>query len=399
MYRMKDKKKSRIPEDALKKEARELQGRLVEWRRDFHRHPEIAFQEKRTGAKISEYLQRLNIPWARTAGTGVLGVLKGIPGGKTVALRADMDALPLEEEGDKSYISRNPGAAHACGHDGHMSVLMGVAELLRRRRTHFKGNVVFLFQPAEERSPGGAVKMVAEGALEGVDAIFGMHFWQPMETGTVGLVKGPMMAQTDDFKITIRGKGGHGAMPHQAVDTILAAAQTIINMQSVVSRSVDPLKPAVLSFGTVQGGTVFNIIPAEVTLSGTVRTLDPEVKDLVEKRLREISRDTAISFGAEADVEYFPGFPTLFNDPAMSELALDSARRFLGEDRIREIDPVMGGEDFAYYLQKVPGAFFFFGAGDGNPFPHHHPRFDMDEAALCEAAELMTRIALDFLNS
>jgi len=278
-------------------------------------------------------------------------------------------------------------------------VLMGVAELLRRRRTHFKGNVVFLFQPAEERSPGGAVKMVAEGALEGVDAIFGMHFWQPMETGTVGLVKGPMMAQTDDFKITIRGKGGHGAMPHQAVDTILAAAQTIINMQSVVSRSVDPLKPAVLSFGTVQGGTVFNIIPAEVTLSGTVRTLDPEVKDLVEKRLREISRDTAISFGAEADVEYFPGFPTLFNDPAMSELALDSARRFLGEDRIREIDPVMGGEDFAYYLQKVPGAFFFFGAGDGNPFPHHHPRFDMDEAALCEAAELMTRIALDFLNS
>lgn len=384
--------------DDVKREAFELEERIVHWRRDFHSHPEIAYQEKRTGAKIVEYLKGLDIQVTRTAGTGVRGVLQGLPGGKTVALRADMDALPLSEEGEKPYISRNPGAAHACGHDGHMAVLMGAAEILRRRREHFKGRVVFLFQPAEERSPGGAIKMVEEGILEGVDAVFGLHFWQPMPTGTVGLVRGPMMAQTDDFTIRVRGSGGHGAMPHQAVDTILAAAQIVVSMQSIVSRSVDPLKPAVLSFGTVHGGTVYNIIPSEVTLSGTLRALEPEVMGLLEKRLRAVTNETARAFGAEAEVEYVSGFPPVVNHPGMSDGVLDVVRRTLGDERIRDIDPVMGGEDFAYYLQKVPGAFLFFGMGTGQPWPHHHPRFDMDEAALPEAVELMSCIALDFLK-
>jgi len=385
--------------DAIKKEANDLTKDLVHWRRDFHRHPEIAFEEKRTGGKIARYLEEIGIPVTRPAATGVRGVLEGLPGGKTVALRADMDALPLTEEGERDYISRNPGAAHACGHDGHMAVLMGAAELLRRRRAEFKGTVVFLFQPSEERSPGGAVRMVKEGVLEGVDAVFGLHFWQPMATGKVGIVKGPMMAQTDDFRITIRGRGGHGAMPHQAVDTILAAAQTIVNMQSVISRSVDPLKPAVLSFGTINGGTVYNIIPAEVSLSGTVRTLEPEVKELIETRLRAVAAETAQTFGAEVSVDYIPGFPPVVNHPRMVDLVLEVVRNTLGEDRIQEIDPVMGGEDFAYYLEQIPGAFLFFGMGTGCPYPHHHPRFDMDEAALPEAAELMTRIALEYLNT
>ena len=385
--------------DGLKKEAGDLAEELVQWRRDFHRHPEIAFEEKRTSGKIAQYLKGIGLPVTRPAETGVRGVLEGLPGGRTVALRADMDALPLTEEGEKDYISRNPGAAHACGHDGHMAVLMGAAELLRRRRKEFRGNVVLLFQPSEERSPGGAVRMVEDGVLEGVDAIFGLHFWQPMATGTVGIVKGPMMAQTDDFRITIRGRGGHGAMPHQAVDTILTAAQTIVNMQSVVSRSVDPLKPAVLSFGTINGGTVYNIIPAEVNLSGTVRTLEPEVKTLVEARLRAVADETAKTFGAEVSVDYIPGFPPVVNHPQMVDLVLQVARDNLGEDRIREISPVMGGEDFAYYLQQVPGAFLFFGSGTGCPWPHHHPRFDLDEAALPEAAELMASIALEYLNT
>jgi amidohydrolase len=385
--------------NGLKREANDLAEDLVRWRRDFHRYPEIAFEEKRTGREIARYLEDLEIPVTRPAETGVRGVLNGLLGGRTVALRADMDALPLTEEGDKDYISRNPGAAHACGHDGHMAVLMGAAELLRRRRNEFKGTVVFLFQPSEERSPGGAVRMVEEGVLEGVEAVFGLHFWQPMATGTVGLVKGAMMAQTDDFRITIRGKGGHGAMPHQAVDTILTAAQIVVNMQSVISRNVDPLKPAVLSFGTIKGGTVYNIIPAEVKLSGTVRTLEPEVKTLVETRLRAVAAETAQTFGAEVEVDYFPGFPPVVNHPQMVDLVLRVVRDKLGEDRIREINPVMGGEDFAYYLQKVPGAFLFFGMGTGCPWPHHHPRFDMDEAALPEAAELMARIALEYLST
>ena len=385
--------------DGLKKEAGDLAEELVQWRRDFHQHPEIAFEEKRTGGKIARYLGDIGIPVTRPAETGVRGVLEGLPGGKTVALRADMDALPLTEEGDRDYISRNPGAAHACGHDGHMAVLMGAAELLRRRRAEFKGTVVFLFQPSEERSPGGAVRMVEEGVFEGVDAVFGLHFWQPLATGKIGIVKGPMMAQTDDFRITIRGRGGHGAMPHQAVDTILTAAQTIVNMQSVISRSVDPLKPAVLSFGTINGGTVYNIIPAEVSLSGTARTLEPEVKELIETRLRAVAGETAKTFGAEVEVDYIPGFPPVVNHPRMVDLILEVVLNNLGEDRIQDIDPVMGGEDFAYYLQQVPGAFLFFGTGTGCPWPHHHPRFDLDEAALPEAAELMTRIALKYLNT
>lgn len=384
--------------DELKKEARGMADDMVRWRRDFHMHPEIAFEEKRTGGKIAEYLEGIGIPVTRPALTGVRGVLEGRPGGRGVALRADMDALPLKEEGDKVYISRNPKAAHACGHDGHMAVLMGAAELLRRRRGEFRGRVVFLFQPSEERSPGGAVRMVEEGVLEGAEAVFGLHFWQPMPSGSVGLVKGPMMARSDDFRLTIRGRGGHGAMPHQAVDTILAAAQTVVNMQSVISRSVDPLKPAVLSFGTVEGGTIYNIIPAEVKLSGTVRTLEPEIRAVVEQRLREVAADTARTFGAEVEVEYIPGFPPVVNNPEMADLVLRVVRESLGEERIKEIDPVMGGEDFAYYLEKLPGAFLFFGSGTGFPWPHHHPRFDLDEGILPDAAELMARIALDYLK-
>ena len=382
----------------LKKDTEKIKGQLIEWRRDFHRHPEVAFREQRTSAIIREFLQKIGIPVTPCAGTGLKAILEGLPGGRTVALRADMDALPLKEEGDKEYISENPQAAHACAHDGHMAIIMGAAKVLAQRKKEFKGRVVFLFQPAEELPPGGAKSMVDEGALDGVDAVFGLHLWQPLPTGFIGLVKGPMMAQADNFSIVVRGKGGHGSAPHLTVDPILVASHIVVNAQSVVSRSIDPLKPAVVSFGIVKGGTAYNIIPGEVTLNGTVRSFESSIQSLAEKRLKEIAEETCRAFGATAEFSYEKGYPALVNHGAMVDFVVDVARKTLGEECVKSIDPIMGGEDFAYFLQKVPGAFLFFGMGDGTKFPHHHPGFDIDEAALPKATLLMTSIVLHYLE-
>ncbi|NIM57438.1 MAG: amidohydrolase [Candidatus Aminicenantes bacterium] len=382
----------------LKKDIKELTPQLIEWRRDFHRHPEIAYKEHRTSSVIRKFLESLGLPVKVHAETGLRAVLEGKPGGATVALRADIDALPLKEEGDKEYKSENPEAAHACGHDGHMAILMGTAKLLSQRREKFKGNAVFLLQPSEEKIPGGAKRMIEEGVLEGADAIFGLHLWQPLPTGTVGIVRGAMMAQPDAFYITVKGKGGHGSMPHTAVDPILVASHLVVNTQSIVSRSIDPLKPVVVSFGTVNGGTIYNIIPGEVSLTGTVRTFDPSLQSLAQKRLKEITEETCKAFGATAEFKYEKGYPPLVNHESMVDLVLDVVKNTLGEERIKDIDPVMGGEDFAYFLEKVPGAFLFFGIGDGMEFPHHHPAFDLDEKALPQAVLLMTSLALEFLQ-
>lgn len=384
--------------ERLRKDLEGIAGQIIEWRRDFHRHPEVAFQEKRTSRVIREYLESFDMPVEEFAETGLRGVLEGNPGGKTVALRADMDALPLKEEGDKEYMSLNPEAAHCCGHDGHMAILMGTAKLLSQRKNEFKGRVVFLFQPSEERIPGGARLMIEEGALDGVDAIFGLHLWVPLPPGVVGVVKGPMMAQPDDFTIIVKGRGGHGSMPHQAVDPILVASQIVVNAQSIVSRNIDPLKPAVVSFGTIEGGTIYNIIPGEVKLTGTVRSFKPEIKDIAKKRLREIAKHTAKAMGASAEFSYVEGYPPLVNDEAMADFVADVATKTLGKDSVADIDPVMGGEDFAYFLQKVPGAFLFLGAGNGIDFPHHHPAFDIDERALPVGTFLMTCLALEYLR-
>jgi amidohydrolase len=324
-------------------------------------------------------------------------VIEGRPGGKTVALRADMDALPIQEESGAEYASEHPGAMHACGHDGHMAILLGAARVLAARRESFQGRIVLLFQPSEERLPGGAPAMIREGALDGVDAIFGLHLWQPLANGRVGLVAGPMMAEPDTFELTITGRGGHAAMPQQAVDPVLAAAQTVVNAQTIVSRNRAPLTPLVVSFTTIHGGTADNIIPDQVVLTGTVRTLDDATQALAERRLREIVAATAATFGATAHLAYTRGYPPLVNDAAMVELARTVAARELGADRVAEIEPVMGGEDFAYYLQRVPGAFVFFGSGS-KPYPHHHPRFDIDESLLPDATLLMTALALEFLG-
>ncbi|MCX7973922.1 MAG: amidohydrolase, partial [Candidatus Aminicenantes bacterium] len=336
----------------IKAEALALSSQLVAWRRDFHQHPEIAFEEKRTQEVISIFLEGLGLSVRRVAGTGVVAMIEGKGEGKTVALRSDMDALPLQEESDKPYKSLNPGATHACGHDGHMAILMGTAKILAEMKHQLPGRIVLIFQPAEERPPGGAAQMIEEGALEGVDAIFGLHLWQPLPTGKIGLIKGPMMANSDEFRIIVRGKGGHGSMPHQTVDPILVAAQIVINVQSIVSRNIDPLKPCVISFGTIDGGTAFNIIPDEVRLRGTVRSFESEVQALAEKRLREIAEKTAQAFGATAFLEYKRGFPAVVNHPEAVDFVIKVAKSLFGENCLQSINPVMGGEDFAYYLQK-----------------------------------------------
>jgi amidohydrolase len=383
----------------LETEIAALTAQLVDWRRDFHRHPEVAFEETRTSAVLREVLEGLGLSVRSAGGTGLVAVLQGRSGGKTVALRADMDALPVQEVGGREYGSQNRGVAHACGHDGHMAMMLAAAKVLTARKGEFSGRVVFLFQPAEEKPPGGAKRMVEEGALDGVDAIFGLHLWQAFPTGRVGVIRGPMLAQADNFRITVTGKGGHGAMPHTAVDPIVAAAQVIVNCQTIVSRNVNPLKPCVVTFGTVNGGTTNNIIPAEAVLTGTVRTFDSAVQTLAERRLREIAEETAKAFGASCQVDYVPGYPALVNDAAMADFAADVAKGVLGEDCLYAFDPVMGGEDFAFYLQKVPGAFIFLGAGDGHEFSHHHPAFDIDERALPMGALLNISLALEFLGA
>lgn len=385
--------------EEIEREVQELAAQLVAWRRDFHRHPELANQEHRTSSVLRGFLEGLGLPVRAAAGTGLVAVLAGKSAGRTVALRADMDALPLREEGAKEYISRHPGACHACGHDGHMAVLMGTAQILARRREHLRGRVVFLFQPSEERIPGGAPRMIEEGALEGVDAVFGLHLWQMLPTGVVACLKGPMMAAPDEFSIKVIGRGGHGSAPHLTVDPIVVAAHLVVNFQSIVSRNVDPLRSAVLTVGTIAGGTVFNIIPCDAVLTGTVRSFDPAVRDLMERRIREVTAGTCAAFGAASEIAYVRGYPALVNDPALAEFVLDTARQVLGESAVADLDPVMGGEDFAYFLRERPGAFLFFGMGDGTEFPHHHPGFDLDERALPRATLLMSALAIRYLQA
>jgi amidohydrolase len=370
---------------------------LVTWRRQFHRHPELAFKERHTSAVIRGFLEECGIEVQPCAGTGLRGWLRGGTSGRTVALRADMDALAVAEESSADYRSEHAGVMHACGHDGHMAIVMGVAKLLSARRSDLRGDVVFLFQPSEEDPPGGARLMIEEGALDGVDRVFGLHLWQPLPSGVVGVRPGAMMAQADKFKVVVNGKGGHASQPHLVTDPVLVASHVVVAAQSIASRFIDPIAPVVVSFTTIHGGRVHNIIPDCVTLTGTVRAFDPGVQQAVKTRLREVCEQTCRVFGATAEFEYEDGYPPLVNDAAMTDLLARAAEREFGTSQVVAIPPVMGAEDFAYYLQKVPGAFAMLGIGDAGPHPHHSPRFDIDERMLPAGVRLLTAVALDAL--
>ena len=387
----------------LKELLREEEAQMIAWRRHLHQYPELSFREEKTPAMIADILRSCELDEVRTqvGGRGVRGLLRGAAPGPTVALRADFDALPIQDQKEVPYKSRIPGVMHACGHDGHTATLLGLARVLARHRQHLKGNVVFIFQHAEEENPGGAQQMVADGVLEGVDAIFGAHLWASEPVGKVLTAPGPLMANVDDFLLEIKGKGGHAAMPEQTVDAIVVGSHIVTALQTIASRNVSPLEHVVVTVGTFQAGDNANVIADTCPMSGTVRTFLPQLRELAERRLKEIVNGTAAMLGATVSIRYDRGYPAVINSEREAAIAWEAAVAAVGAEQVERMKPTMGGEDFSYYLQQVPGAFIFVGAGNpekGAAYPHHHPRFDIDEQAMLISAEVLGRTALRYMQ-
>jgi amidohydrolase len=373
------------------------QQEVIDLRRYFHTYPEVSKKEFNTQKKIMEILTALGLNPKAIANTGVMAELEGAKPGKCIAIRADIDALELQDECGKPYQSVNHGVCHACGHDGHISMLLGVAKVLTDYREQLAGSIRFLFQPTEERFPGGALSMIEDGALDGVDAIIGAHLWQPVPVGTIGIKSGRFMASPDEFSIAIQGRGGHGSMPHQTVDALLTASQIAVALNTVISRSIDPLEQAVLSIGYLHSGDTFNIIPDSAILKGTVRSFEESIRQLIFKRIETITKGICEAAGATYTFDKVLGFPPVINEPICTDAVLSAVKESLGEDKIFAVNPSMGGEDFSYYLEKVPGAFMFVGVGNdakGIIYPQHHPKYDIDEDALAYGTEVMARAAV-----
>ncbi|WP_378954898.1 M20 family metallopeptidase [Pelosinus sp. sgz500959] len=374
---------------------------IVNLRRHFHIHPELSAQEFNTQQKIMDELLALGLQPKKIANTGVIADLQGKLPGKTVAIRADIDALELQDECNQPYQSQNPGVCHACGHDGHTAMLIGVAKTLVELKNEFSGTIRLLFQPSEERFPGGAEMMIADGALVGVDCIIGTHLWQTLEVGTIGITYGPMMASPDEFTIKIKGRGGHASMPHQTVDALLVGAQIAVALNTIVSRNVDPMEQAVISLGFFKAGDTFNIIPDTAILNGTVRSFNETMRTALFDRIEQVTMGLCQAAGATFTFDKHLGFLPVINHPDISKVLADAGAESLGSEKVLTINPVMGGEDFSQYLEKVPGAFMFVGIGNekkGIIYPQHHPKFDMDEKALFHGVEIMTRAALTLLK-
>jgi amidohydrolase len=387
---------------AVRPEVLQSRDELIGWRRDLHQNPELGFQEFRTSKLVAERLESWGLE-VKTgiAQTGVVGLLEGGLPGPTLLLRADMDALPILEETGVEYASQHDGKMHACGHDGHTSILLMAAKLLAAKKGSIQGRIKFVFQPAEE-GPGGAEPMVKAGVLQSpqVDFALGLHLWSPLPVGHVAVSGGPVMAAADTFSVRVFGKGGHAAAPHECIDSVLIAAQMITSLHSIASRYVDPFEPSVLSVTRINGGTADNVIPGEVVFGGTVRTVRPETRERLKVRMREMIEHTAKGFGAHVQFEYHEGYPPLINDEKVSKW-VDAICRDQNPDAPSpplSVVPqrTMGGEDMAYFLQEVPGCYFFVGSGNSQTacdYAHHHPRFNLDEDALLVGVELFLRLA------
>ena len=381
---------------------------LIQWRRQLHAEPELSLCEHDTQAAVRNALVGMGYHPVDVGGTG-LAVVIGPGHGPALLLRADMDALPIQEATGLPFASRRAGAMHACGHDAHMACLLAVARRLKAHEAQLPGRMVLAFQPGEEMGRG-AVAMIEAGLLDGrwcddktlvVAAAFGLHVWSSEGTGTVSAVGGPIMANVDDFKLVVRGRGGHGALPHQAADAIVAAAAVVQALQTMVSRMTDPLQPLVVTVGSIHGGTAFNVIAETVELRGTVRSFDRALADRLPTWLPQVAADAARAYGATVEADYQRYTIVLNNDEALAELVADAAR---GCSQVRHVDRqlrMMGGEDFAYFAREVPACFFFVGCGkrDGSSEPHHSPRFVIDETALPIGAEVMLRSALRWFQS
>lgn len=375
-----------------------LTPRLIAVRREVHGHPELGFEEHRTASLVAKELRSLGLG-VRTGvgGTGVVADIDGTSAGPTVLLRADMDALPIHEAGDAPYRSRIDGQMHACGHDGHVAMLLAAARLLVEDRALLAGRVRLAFQPAEERPPGGALAMIADGALEGVDAALALHLWAPISVGSVGIRAGTTMAAHDRLDLRLLGRGGHGGMPHDTRDPIVAMAHVITALQTVVSRGLSALESGVVTVGQAAAGRAFNVIADEAVLAGSIRSLGASAREQLHERIGEIVEGTARALGVTATLTLTPFCPSMENHPRLAEIAQEGAASVVGPERVDRAFRTMASEDFAFFQEHVPSCLVFVGAGatDGRAvWPHHHPSFDIDEASLPIGVELLTTLAL-----
>lgn len=372
--------------EKLFKQYHDIFDQLVAIRRDLHMHPELSHEEVETPKKIANFLKNLDIEvTTEVGGRGVLGLLRGGKPGKTIALRADFDALPIQDAKEVSYKSTVPGVMHACGHDVHTATLLGVAKILANVREHIKGNVLFVHQFGEEVTPGGAKFMIDDGCLDGVDVIYGAHVMATDELGKVNILEGAFSSAQDDFEINIHGKGGHGSSPHETIDALVTGSQLVVNLQQIVSRRIDPLHAAALTVGSFQSGQTNNIIADTATLKGTVRTYDEHSRELIEEALKQVTKSTCEAAGAQYDIKYVNDCPSMWNDYDATKRVEKVAKEVLGADNIYRGGPMMGSEDFAYYQQEIPGCYFNVGAKKPESevvYPHHHPMFDVDERVM-----------------
>lgn len=386
----------------IKTLAEKFYDQVVDLRHYFHRNPEIAFDEIKSAAKIKETLIEMGLEvQSGVAGTGVVALIRGKYPGRTVLLRADMDALRIQEEADVEYRSEVDGMMHACAHDGHMANLLGVAMILNELKSEIRGNIKLIFQPAEE-AEGGALPMIAEGVLKApqVDAAFACHLWGSVPEGVIEVREGAFMAAPDFFTVKIIGRGGHGAMPQQTIDPIVLAAQVIDQTQTVISRKKDPLIPAVISFTKIHGGDSFNVIPNEVELAGTFRTFDEKTRRWIPEAMESILKSVTEASGASYSLDVMWRCPALINDEAMTTIVKESAEKILGRENVRRCaQPNMGGDDFAYIAEVVPSSYFFVGIAPSEEehVVHHHPKFQWDDRNLLTAMEVLAQVAVDYL--
>jgi amidohydrolase len=387
--------------EKIKAAIQKYSDELTELRRKLHSEPELSWEEEQTTVFVCEYLENLGIPYRRTEPTGVIATIEGGKPGKTVALRGDMDALSVEELNKTlPYASKKEGKMHACGHDAHTAMLLIAAKALNDSRDELPGNVRLLFQPAEEVAEG-AKELVKQGAVEGVDNVFGIHIWSQMPSNKVSCTPGPSFASADLFTVTFKGRGGHGAMPHNCIDAAIVASSFVMNVQTIVSRTIDAQKPAVLTVGKMVVGTRFNVIAENAVIEGTVRCFDPKTRDHIETQLQHYADQVASMYGATAKVEYIRGTQAVINDDYCANLVQKVVLEAFGADAVYHEKPTMGGEDFSYYLDEVPGSFAL--VGSGNPekdteWAHHHGKFNIDEDALATGAELYAQYAWAYLN-
>ena len=376
---------------------------VVALRRDFHAHPELGFQETRTAGIVAARLRALGLEVREGVGkTGVIGVLRGAKAGPCVLVRADMDALPVDEENGWEWKSKTPGKMHACGHDAHTAIGLCVARILAEEREQLAGTVKFMFQPAEE-GMGGAGRMIGDGVLDNPrpDFALALHVWSSIEAGIIGVSPGPVMACADEFHARIVGQGGHGAMPEQTVDAIVVAAHIVTTLQSVVSRNVKPLDAAVVTVGKMQAGSTFNVIPGEAHLWGTTRAFAPDVRATLERRCREIVETLPLAFGGRGEWNFKRGFPAVVNDPAVTERLQSTFESVVGAQNVQPFEPTLGAEDMSLVLEQIPGCYFFVGGRNeaiGATYPHHHPRFNIDETSLSVGTRAMVAAVKELLR-